>query len=177
MLVIQHNCGQGYESTVMALETALSVEAGIIMVQEPFIGHREISHSGFNFYWPQGEKKNIRVMTAVRKDLVYKIVIDHRTDLVNHPYFMLLEIRELNPRSKRLRRKTWVVNVYDNQVGRGCTWDGGVYRTRRALEDINWGSVIRGRVLIAGDINAHSPVWKPHYHQKQNACVLEKIID
>ncbi len=51
MLLIQHNCGQGYESTVMALKTELSIEAGIVMIQEPFISNREISHSGFNFYW------------------------------------------------------------------------------------------------------------------------------
>lgn len=50
MLVVQHNCGQGYESTIMALETALSIGAGIVMLQEPFIGTREISHSAFNFY-------------------------------------------------------------------------------------------------------------------------------
>ena len=52
MLIIQHNCGRDYESTVMALETALSIKAGIVMLQEPFIGNREISHSAFNFYWP-----------------------------------------------------------------------------------------------------------------------------
>ncbi len=69
----------------MVLETGLTVEAGIVMIQEPFIGNREISHSGFNFYWPQGERKNIRVMTAVKKDLAGKIVLDHRTDLINHP--------------------------------------------------------------------------------------------
>ncbi len=50
MLVVQHNCGQGFESTVMARETVLSVKAGIVMIQEPFIGNQEISHSGFNFY-------------------------------------------------------------------------------------------------------------------------------
>ena len=121
MLVVQHNCGQGYESTIMALETGLTVEAGIFMIQEPFISNREISHSGFNFYWPQGERKNIRVMIAVKKDLAGKIVVDHRTDLIDHPYFMLLEIQELDPRSKRPERKTRVVNVYDNRVGRGCT--------------------------------------------------------
>ena len=77
MLVVQYNCGQGYESTVMALEIALSIRAGIVMVQEPFIGNREIAHSRFNFYWPQGERKNIRVMTVVRKELVDKIMINH----------------------------------------------------------------------------------------------------
>ena len=45
-------------------------------------------------------------MTAIRKDLVDKIVVDHRTDLIDHPYFMLLEICELDLRSKRPGRKT-----------------------------------------------------------------------
>lgn len=34
MLVVQHNYGQGYESTVMVMETALSLGAGIVMIQE-----------------------------------------------------------------------------------------------------------------------------------------------
>ncbi len=165
MLVVQHNCGQGYESTIMALEMALSIGAGMVMLQEPFIGTREISHSAFNFYWPQAERKEIRVMTAIRKELTDKIVIEHRTDLINHPYVMLLAIRKLDPRSKKPRRKTRAVNVYDNRVGRGCTWEGGISRIRRALEDIKWDSVIRGRVLIAGDINAHSPIWNPQCHR------------
>ena len=60
-------------------------------------------------------------MTAVRKDMVDKIVVDHIADLIDHPYFMLLEIRELDLHSKRPRRKTRVINIYDNRIGRGCT--------------------------------------------------------
>ena len=37
---------------MIALETALRVEVDIVMVQEPFLGNQEISHSAFNFYWP-----------------------------------------------------------------------------------------------------------------------------
>ena len=158
MLMVQYNCGQGYESIVIALKTALSTRAGIVMVQEPFIGNREISYSGFNFYWPQGERKNIRVITTVKKELVTKIVVNHKMNLVNHPYFILLEIRELDLQSKRLGRKIRVVNVYDNWVRKGCTWNGGIYCIRRALENVNWKPVIQGQVLIARDINAHSPV-------------------
>lgn len=57
MLVVQHNCAQSYESTVMVLETALSTRPGIVMVQEPFIGDQKICHSGFNFYWPPAKRK------------------------------------------------------------------------------------------------------------------------
>ncbi len=177
MLVVQHNCGQGYESKVLALEMALSIGAGIVMLQELFIGTREINHIAFNLYWSQAKRKEIKVMMTVQKKLTDKIVVEYRTDLINHPYIMLLEIRELDPRSKKPARKTHIVNVYDNQVGRGCTWDGGISHTRRVLEDIEWGPVIRGRVLIARDINNHSQVWNLHCHRRQNAAILEEHID
>ena len=67
MLVIQYNCGRGYENTIAALETALSIGAGIICLQELFIGNRSISHSAFNFYWPWGLRNEARVLTAVKK--------------------------------------------------------------------------------------------------------------
>lgn len=56
----------------------------------------------------------MKVMIIVRKNLVDKIVVDYKIDLVNHLYFMLLEIQRLDPQSKRLGKKTWVVNTYDN---------------------------------------------------------------
>ncbi len=31
-------------------------------------------------------------MTAIKKDLADKIIVDHKTDLINYPCFMLLEI-------------------------------------------------------------------------------------
>ena len=137
ILIIQHNCRRGYENTVMALETALSITAEMVMLQKPFIGNREISHSVFNFYWPQGNRSEIRVVTAIRKDLMDKLVIENRTDLVNHPYFILLEIWELDQLSKKPRRKTRALNVYDNRVGQGCTWNVNNPRIRRTLEDLN----------------------------------------
>lgn len=69
-------------------------------------------------------------------------VVEHRTDLVNHPYFILLEIRDLDQQTKWPERKTRVLNVYDNRVGQGCTWMGNTPRVRRALEDIKWDSII-----------------------------------
>ena len=53
-------------------------------------------------------------MTAVKKTLVNKIVVDHKTNLINHPYFMLLEIQEMDPQSKKLGKKIRIVNAYDN---------------------------------------------------------------
>lgn len=57
-------------------------------------------------------------MIVVRRDLEDMIIINHKTNLIYHLYFMLLEFCELDQQSKNSARKTTVVNVYDNQVGR-----------------------------------------------------------
>ena len=128
MLVIQHNYGRGYESTVASLEMAINIGAGIVCLQEPFIGNRNITHSVFNFYWPGGSRTEARVLTAVKKELANRIIVENRSDLVNHPYFLTLDIREMDSQSKRLARRTRVVNVYDNRVGQGSTWEGDTPR-------------------------------------------------
>ena len=166
MLLVQHNCRQEYESIIMALETKLSIKAGIIMIQELFISNCEILHNRFNFYWLQNERKNIKVMTSVRKTRGNKIVVDHRTNLINHHYVILLEIQELDSQSKKNGRKTRIVNAYDNQIGRSCIWYSKTSHTRRALKDINQNLVIQSQVLIAGDMNMHSLLWNHHCYQR-----------
>jgi hypothetical protein len=50
------------------------------------------------------------VVTVVRRDIVVNIVIEARTDLVNHPYFIAVDIVERG-------RRTRVVNYYDSWLG------------------------------------------------------------
>lgn len=79
MLVIQQNCGKGYECTISALEAGLGLKAAVVCIQEPFLGNRDISHSGFNLYWPSGtdNRKDMRVLTAVKKDIISTVVIEN----------------------------------------------------------------------------------------------------
>lgn len=44
-------------------------------------------------------------MTAVRRDLLDKIFVEHQINLVNQPYFILLEIRELDWQSNDQEEK------------------------------------------------------------------------
>ena len=115
----------------------------------------------------------MRVLTAVRKDMLSKVVVENRTDLVSHPYCMVLDIREPHPQAGKAFRRTRVVNLYDNKVGKGQLWEGSSATTRRVVQDISWRPVMRGRVLIVGDMNAHNTMWNPHCRQKQNAGPLE----
>ncbi len=86
MFVVQYNSRQCYQSKMIRIETTSIVKAGIEMIPKPFIGHQDISPSKMNYYWQQSEKREIRVMTAKKKALVDKIIIDHRTDLINYPF-------------------------------------------------------------------------------------------
>lgn len=178
MLVIQHNCARAYPITIAALETGLQQGAEIICTQEPLV-RSEYSHPGYVLYWPeQGVRKDHRVMTAVRRDIANTYAIEARTDLINHPYFLVLDIWELAPGQARKRvRRTRIVNCYDNWLGRGRPWRGQEAHRWRALEDVDWTGVLRGRVLLAGDFNAHSTIWNPRNQTRQNAAPLEGLIE
>lgn len=61
----------------------------MVCLQEPFIGNKSIAHGAFNFYWPGELRAEARVLTAVKKkEVVNKIIMKIRTDLVDHPYFL-----------------------------------------------------------------------------------------
>ena len=63
-------------------------------------------------------------MTAVRKNLLDKIIVKHRTDLINHSYFIFLKVRDLDQQSKWPRKKLQVFNIYNNQIRQGYIWAG-----------------------------------------------------
>jgi hypothetical protein len=51
------------------------------------------SHPGYKIKWPEkGENKEKRVLIAIRKDLLTKVITEARLDLVNHPYVLVLDI-------------------------------------------------------------------------------------
>lgn len=51
MLVVQQNCGKGYEYIISILEAGLGLDVSIVYIQEPFFGSRRLLYSGFNLYW------------------------------------------------------------------------------------------------------------------------------
>ena len=103
-------------------------------------------HSGFNLYWPSGtnNRKDMQVLTAVRKDILHKIIVENRTNLVSYSYYIVLDIRELNPVSEEYSRKTRVVNFLDNKIGNGCVCQGSSLTIRQAIQEISWRQVIQG---------------------------------
>lgn len=123
MLVIQQNCRKGYEYIISTLEAGLGLNAGIVCIQEPFLDKKNLAHAGFSLYWPvkSYDRRENHVFIAVRKDLLNKTIIKNQTDLVSHPYGMILDITKGQIHIKEQKRKTWIVNIYDNKIGRKQT--------------------------------------------------------
>ena len=176
MRVVQHNCRKTYAITIAALEAGLELGVGLVCLQEPYVA-KEFRHTGYQIYWPQaGAQSNRRVAVGIRRDLYSQLIVEARTDLIDHPYIMVVDVWDLG-RAGEKKRRTRLVNCYDNWLGPGLCWQGDKEERRRAIEDVQWDGVLEGRCLILGDFNAHSPLWNPEANGRANARLLENLIE
>ncbi len=88
------------------------------------LGQKNLVHLRFNLYWPAEthDRKDNRVLIAVRKDLLNTMVIENRINLISHPYGMVVNITEGDIHGRGQKRKTRIVNVYDSKLGEGQIW-------------------------------------------------------
>ena len=97
MLVIQQNCRKKYKYTIGILKARLGLDALVVYIQEPFLGNQNLSHMSFNLYWSAETTnwKDIQVLIAVQKDILSGVIVEHQTNWVGHPYYMILNIKKL----------------------------------------------------------------------------------
>ena len=70
------------DQTVTALEAGLELGVGLACLQEPYID-MEFRHGGYQIYWPEaGSLRDRRVALAIRRDLVDKVIVEARTNLL-----------------------------------------------------------------------------------------------
>lgn len=95
MLIVQRNCGKEYECTISTLEAGLCLDAAVLCIQEPYLGDRNISHLDLIYTGLQTRttEKDLKVLTVVRKHILNHVVINNQTDLVSHPYCLVLDIK------------------------------------------------------------------------------------
>lgn len=92
ILIIQYNFECEYENKVMVLETVLNIGVALVMLYESFISNQVLAHNVLSFSWSQKNRFAIKVMTAVKKNPLNKIVVKPKIDLINYSYFILLKI-------------------------------------------------------------------------------------
>ena len=119
----------------------------------------------------------MQVLTAVWKGILNKVVINNWTNVVSYLYYSVFDIKELHSWSKRVLRKTRVVNLYDNKVGRRQIWERSSPIVQGTIQDMSWKQIIKSRVLIVGDINTHSSIWNPYCRQNVNVWLYKELIE
>lgn len=112
------------------------------------------------------DRRNMRVLSAVKKDILNRVVIKNQLNLISYLDYFCLDIQEFDLKSGKPLSKAGVINLYNNKFGSEQTWEKSHFTLQRVIQDICWRSDIRGRVLIVGDMNAHSPIWNLYYHQR-----------
>ena len=60
-----------------------------------------------------------------------------RSNLINHPYVMILDIKDLNQKIYFSLKRIKVVNVYDQFIDRRYIYLGIYTKKRRTIKDIN----------------------------------------
>lgn len=62
-----------------------------------------------------------------------------------------------------------IINAYFQKVGR----EGRA----RPAEEAEWDDLLSEKCIVAGDFNAHSPVWNPRCERRRDHQFLEDLID
>jgi hypothetical protein len=171
MRIIQHNCHLKGTVVHSVLETGIARKAAVVLMQEPPIeeverrgGERKVyrlSHPGYEIY------RGNRAWTAVKRDCVRnpKWRVERRTDLEEEGEGDVVILDITPPGCERLR----IINVYDQAPRSRSTY-------RRPARQLDWDQLIAPRTILAGDFNAHSPVWNARCRERVDAGFLEQLI-
>ena len=154
---LQHNAQKSDSALVALMQTALERKADIVLVQEP-PEFRESRHPAFRYL-----RKN-RVLTAVRIDSDWTVSTKERfTREASDAQVLALG------RKGHGQREIRVVNTYHQGTTRRDN--------TRGAKRTEWDDLILEDCIVAGDFNAHSPVWNREYTQRRNSRFLEEPIE
>ena len=77
----------------MAFQTGLMLKAAFICLQEPYINIYFFSYSSYEIRWSEkGKISEKRVLIAIRKNLLIKVITESHSDLINHSYFLAIDV-------------------------------------------------------------------------------------
>ena len=136
------------------LETGVRMGADIVFIQEPTIGKDStMSHPAYILVKStdkHGRRDKGRTWTAIRKNTKWQL--EQRGDLETTESLGDVQVWDATGPSGR---KVRLVNVYSQDTSLNGSTIGRPAHRARWLDILGEGN----NLIIAGDINAHSPVW------------------
>ena len=164
LVALQHNCAWGGQVLEVLLETAVKRGADLVLIQEPR-GEKEKdttrSHPSFNFIRGKGPGP-AKCYIAVNR--VSKCQVTELGSLTRKCANHVQVVEVVMPGGQAVT----IANVYDRHAGseRECP-----------AQQARWGEIAsHRRVVIAGDMNAHSKLWNPMAIRPRNHIFWEELI-
>jgi len=135
----------------------------LVIIQEPTTGKGSTArHDGFR--WIKGEQETqAKCWTAINKAMGCKV-----TEL-RGPANKCANCIQVLEVTREGREMVVMVNVYDQRPQEG---------QKRLVQQADWEAIMAGgRVVVAGDMNAHSQKWNPKATRPRNATFWEDLIE
>lgn len=152
--VMQVNLNRNAAATESALQLAVELDIGLVLVQEPWLtspaagqSTRSINHPSFGQILPACPP-GTRPRTLAYFSRSRKLEIDLRPDLLADPDVQVLDVALGASRFQ-------VLNVY-NQSGQAGD------SPRKTFQRLLAGQSIRRPTIVVGDFNEHHTWWDPH---------------
>lgn len=105
-----------------------------------------------------GKRKKQRVAIEIAVNTSGRLIIEARTDIIDHPYIMAIDVWELEKPGEEKKRRTRLISPYNNNLRANQVWRGVESNTRhRTLANAEWDRILGGRVVLLGHFKAYSP--------------------
>lgn len=100
-----------------SFEGAKSVGANRVCIQEPYVSGGVLSHLAFDIRWGTvGKRKEQTVAIGKVVSTRGRLIVEARTNIIDHSYIMVLDLWELEKPGGKKNRKTRVANTYENNL-------------------------------------------------------------
>lgn len=139
-----------------SFQVGVEIGAEIIYLQESYIGAESLIHPAYEFRLSKiGELRQQQFTVDIKMDIAERIIVESRSDIIDHPYIQVMDVQELDSIKKK-KKRTRTANLYDNGVRENLIWHGNRAEKNRSFQDVDWRLIIKGRMILVGDFNAHS---------------------
>ena len=164
LVALQHNCARGGQDLEAVLETAVRMVADLVLIQEPReTKEKDSTRSHASFTFIRGEEclpANCWIAENRASGCRVTELKVFTQECENHTQVVEVAAPGVGP--------VVIVNVYDRHT---------TSESIRPAQKAAWGELARHRrVVIAGDMNAHSKVWNPKTMRPRNNVFWEKLI-
>lgn len=84
-------------------------------IQKSYLGEDILAYPVFVIEWRiVGKRREQGVMIGIAVRTEERLIVDPQKDIIDHPYIMSLDMWELYGKERKKKRRTRIVNNYDN---------------------------------------------------------------